>query len=1350
MTATPAETPIAPTPIGALLADLRQRQIRLWREDDQLRFRAAPGALTPELRATIAAHKPELLAALAPTPAAADAPVLSFAQESLWIVEALEPGQPHYQVPLAWRLAGPLDLAALGRALDEIEHRHAVLRTVFRPDASGRPQPTVQPATPHPLTAQPAQPDALEALLAGEAARPFDLAAGPVWRRTLFQLGADRHTLCITWHHIVCDAWSVGIFVRELNALYRAFRDGAASPLAPLPMQYADLAREQRRAAETPAMQAHLDYWRRKLEGPIAPLALPGDHPRPAHLSHRGAAESRALPLALGQQVRTLARQEGVPPFVFLLAAYQALLARFTGGTDLCVGSPIAQRSRVECEGLIGYFLNMLALRTDASGDPSFRALLGRVRATVFDAYRHQDAPFERVVEELQPVRDASHHPLFQTCFVLEPAGTAALDLPGTSVEAVTLPASTAKFDLTLFLREDGSRLTAVLEYATDLFTAATAQRLLESFEVLLAGVVADVRTPLSRLPLLPAAEEQRILVEWNDTDRAYPSERTLASLFEEVVARHPAAVAVIDAGERVSYRELNERANAIAAHLQNRGLAPGSLVGLPAERSARFLASLLGILKCGGAYVPLDSAEAPERLGRMLAQCDATLDFAALPPGRVAENPTVAAGAGSPACMFFTSGSTGAPKGVVVPHRAIVRLVMNNDYAPFAAHDVVAFAANACFDAANFEIWGALLYGGTLVVVPHDLLLSPPALEQHLTQHGVTVLLLTTSLFNRLAQAAPSMFRRLRHLLFGGEAADAHSVRLVLEHGRPHRLVNGYGPTEAATLAICHPIERLDGPTVPIGRPIANTRVFILDAARQPVPIGAVGEIHLGGPGLALGYHDAPALTAERFVETRFGRLYRTGDLARWRPEGTIDFAGRLDAQCKLHGFRIEPAEIEAAVRALPGVADCRVDLADDRLTAYFIPRPDATPTAEALRRAVTHALPAWMIPTTFVAVPAFPLTRNGKLDREALPATSLPAPFRDAVAPRSLLEEEVAAIWDEVLGRPGGSVTDDFFALGGHSLLAIQLLSRVREKFRVDLPVRRLFETPTVAGLAEFIATRKEPAGPRPSLLTIQRGDPGRAPFFLVPGGWGGEVEFLVYGQLVRHLGSQFPVHGFRARETPPHLTVEALAADYVAEMRALQPHGPYLLGGECVGGVAAYEMARVLAAQGETVALLALLDTGFPSRAARREFCTGERAQDRRRFWEVRVQQPLREHLEKISRLSPGGKLRYLWERSVARAPRPGAGPVLDERKRLAHYPRMLMGHRLAPYAGRLTLLLPSEARESGTESGWTSAPTGGIDIQLLPGDHLSYIREHAATAAAKLRELIEQAERSLPPC
>jgi len=783
-----------------------------------------------------------------------------------------------------------------------------------------------------------------------------------------------------------------------------------------------------------------------------------------------------------------------------------------------------------------------------------------------------------------------------------------------------------------------------------------------------------------------------------------------------------------------------------------------GDLVGLHAERSIGFVAGILGILKAGGAYVPLDEKEPAARLAAMREACAFLLENEPAPEARGASGPLAGEASGkTPAYVLFTSGSTGTPKGVLVLHEAINRLVLNCDFAQFTSEDTVAFASNVCFDAATLEIWGALLNGGRLVVTPRDVLLSPTALSAHLAEHGITAMFLTTSLFNRMAQEAPAMFRGMRHLLFGGESADAASARRVLESGgKPKRLINGYGPTETTTFAVCHLVERVEGNSVPIGRPIANTQVYVLDPALQPVPPGVPGEIYIGGPGVALGYLNEPELTAQRFLNTEFGRVYKTGDRARWKADGILDYLGRADTQIKLRGFRIEPGEIEAALLKHPGIRHAAVTVreanGEKALAAYLVRAPGAAPSEKEIREFLQRRVPAQMIPSFFAWLDAMPLTANGKLDLKALPEPdSAPASGRSIVEPRTEVEAGIAELWTSVLGRNGFSITDDFFTVGGHSLLAIQLLSRLREKFGVDIPARQLFDAPTIEGLAGLIENRKSapsPARTLHSLVPILRGDESRRPLFLVPGGWGGEIEFLAYGQLKMYLGADQPLYGLRARgadgEEEPHGTVAEMAAAYVAEIRTLQPRGPYAIAGECIGGILAYEMARLIEAQGETVDPLILLDTEQPSRANARWFQAKERSENRRKFIEVRIKQPAREHWEKMSHLSLGQKVSYIARRVFRRRAKQSENSYApDERKLLSHYPLLLMQHPLKPYGGRVSLLVNEALYATENVLGWDKVSTGGLDIHVLPGDHLSYIREHAASAAAKLRELIDRA-------
>jgi amino acid adenylation domain-containing protein len=1357
--------------VTELLAELRKRNITVWREGENLRFSAPKGALTPELRAELSIQKTELLAQLdrgadpiAPlTPEQRSAGVpLSLSQERLWVLSQMDPDVANYHISHCWIIRGPLNREVLERSLDEIARRHEILRTAFQTGKDGEPIQVASPFRPRGLPFMLASAADLEGLAAAESARPFDLERGSLWRPILLRLGEEVHALLVIWHHLICDAWSEAIFTRELETLYAAFSEGRPSPLPDLPIQYGDFAAWQRQQATPERLEPHLAYWRKKLGDERPPLALPGDRPRPARQSYRGALASRALPKELWEKAQRIARAEGVTPFMFLRTVFQALLVRYTGETDICIGSPIAQRPRVETEGLIGFFLNTLALRTDFSGDPSFREQLRRVRATTLEAFEHQDASFDKVVEELHPMRQAGHHPLFQVAFVLQPAGSDTPALAGLETTSALPQTQTSKFDLTLFFEETGGALRAMMEYATDQFDAGTIERMLESLELLCEGVVAQPDVPLSRLPILSASDRERVLVEWNRTERPFPEERAVASLFEDWALKTPNATAMIDGGEIVTYGALNARANALARHLQDRGVRTGDLVGLNAGRSIRFVAGILAILKAGGAYVPLDEKEPPGRLAAMREACAFLLEDGPMLEERGDALPTPGDASGkTPAYVLFTSGSTGTPKGVIVPHQAINRLVLNCDFAQLTSKDTVAFASNVCFDAATFEIWGALLNGGRLVVTERDVLLSPTALAAHLVEHGVTAMFLTTSLFNRMAQEAPAMFRGVRHLLFGGESADAASARRVLgSGGKPERLLNVYGPTETTTFAVWHLVERVVGSSVPIGRPIANTQVYVLDATLQPVPPGVPGELYIGGPGVALGYLNEPDLTAQRFLNTEFGRVYKSGDLVRWRVDGVLEYLGRADAQIKLRGFRIEPGEIEAALLKHPGIrhaaAVIREVNGEKALAAYLVRASGAAPGEKEIREFLQRNLPVQMNPSFFVWLDAMPLTANGKLDLRALPEPdSAPLAGVPVVGPRTEVESGIADLWSLVLGRNGFSIKDDFFAVGGHSLLAIQLLGRLRERFGVDIRARQLFDTPTIEALAELIERRKAaplPAGKLHSLVPILRGDESRRPLFLVPGGWGGEIEFLAYGQLKMHLGSHQTLYGLRARGADatedPHRTVEEMAAAYVSEIRTLQPRGPYVIAGECIGGILAYEMARLIEAQGETVDPLILLDTELPSKANARGFHANERSENRRKFIESRIRQPAREHLDKMSHLSFEQMVAYIAKRIFRRRRKqPENSYAPDERKLLAHYPLLLMQHSLKPYGGRVTLLINEAIYATQNVLGWDQVPTGGLDIHVLPGDHLSYIREHAGSAAAKLRELIDRATPTL---
>ncbi|MEW5929507.1 MAG: amino acid adenylation domain-containing protein, partial [Gemmatimonadota bacterium] len=1042
---------------------------------------------------------------------------LSFAQQRLWLVDRLEPGSPAYNVPFAMRLRGVLDTAALRACLDALARRHEILRTTFA-ERHGGPVQVVHPPSPVPLVEldlrglAEAEREAVR-LVEEESLRPFDLGAGPLLRTVLLRLGDEDHVLLFTLHHIVSDAWSRSVLVREVSALYRAFSRGEEPRLPELEVQYADYAVWQRAWLSGKILQEHIGWWKERLAGAPPLLEVPTDRPRAARPSRVLAKHPFVLPAALAQGLRELSRREGTTLFMTLLAAWQALLSKYSGQDDVVVGTPIAGRNRSETEGLIGFFVNMLALRADLRADPTWTELLGITRTTTLGAYDHQELPFERLVEELSVERSLTHAPVFQAVFSVSPshANGERLELGELSLEPFGGGERAAKFDLNLQFAEAGDALGGGLSYRAALFEAATVGRMAGHLETVLETLVRTPQRRLSELSLLSGAERAQVVEEWNRTERPYPRGVCIHELFEAQAAAHPDAPALVWGDLELSYAGLDARANRLAHHLRGLGVGPEARVGVLLERGPELVVAVLAVLKAGGCYVPLDPGYPAERLRMMLEDSGVRvllsrgdvafaaeaggvpvvlLDEAAdTLAGQPAEAPRSGATAENLAYIVYTSGSTGRPKGVMVAHRHVVQLAVETDYVGFGPGDRVAQASNASFDALTFEAWGALMNGATLVGIPRDVLLSPAAFRETLRAERITTLYQTTALLNQLSREQPDIFAPLREVLFGGQAADADSVRRLLAAGRPQRLLHMYGPTETTAWCSYEQVEQVaaDALTVSVGRATGNQRIYLLDSALEPVPVGVPGEAYVGGDGVVRGYLDRPELTAERFVADPFGaepgaRMYRTGDRLRWQADGRLEFIGRVDEQVKVRGFRIEPGEIEAVLCAHAEVREARVIVREDapgeqRLVAYVVGGADA----DALRDHLRRSLPEYMVPGGFVTLESLPLTPNGKLDVKALPAPEYGVGEDRYVAPRTPAEEVLAGIWAEVLGVERVGVEEGFFELGGHSLLATQVVSRARHAFEVEVPLRALFEAPTVAGLAGRIeALRGEGSGP------------------------------------------------------------------------------------------------------------------------------------------------------------------------------------------------------------------------------------------------------------------------------
>ena len=1046
---------------------------------------------------------------------------LSFAQQRLWFLDQLRPGSAAYNLGYAIRLSGPLDAGALRRTFAALVARHESLRTTFAV-VGELPVQVIAPAAAHdlPLTdlsALPAAAREAEARrLAGEEARrPFDLARGPLLRTTLLRLSASEHVLSLTMHHIISDGWSDAILINEMAALYTALRGGGASPLAELPIQYADYAAWQRGWLQGEALEAQLSYWRKQMAGAPPVLELPTDYRRVATQGLRSATHPLRLPPELTAGLKRLSRGEGATLFMVLLAGFAALLSRHAGQEEVVIGAPIAGRTRAETEGLIGFFVNTLALRVGLGGDPSFRELVGRAREVTLGAYAHQDIPFEKLVEELRPARDLLHSPLFQVAFVWNNVPHEGANVSGLGMTLIEAEAQTAKFDLTLAMAEsaDGS-LSGDIEYRAELFEAATIQRIATHLKILLAAAAADPDARLSDLPLLTDDERRRQLYEWNATAADYPRGLLLHELFERQVQRTPERVALVFADERLSYAELNGRAEVLAGRLRGLGVGPEAAVGVLMERGVGMVVALLGVLKAGGAYVPLDPEYPEERIEFMLADSGAGVLLTQehltgrLPEygGRVVrlgaggevegpegeaealrEGKVPAIAAENLAYVIYTSGSTGRPKGAMNTHAAIVnRLLWMQDEYGLDASDVVLQKTPFGFDVSVWEFFWPLLAGARLVLARPGGHRDPAYLRALIEGERVTVLHFVPSMLGAfLGEGGGAGCGGLRRVICSGEALG-YELQERCHAAVGAELHNLYGPTEAAVDVTSWDCERGGARReVPIGKPISNTQIYILDAWLGPTPVGAPGELYIGGAGLARGYVGRPDLTAEKFIPDPFnpvagGRLYRTGDVARYGADGAIEFLGRVDHQVKIRGFRIELEEIEAVFRAHPSVKELVVVAREDevlekRLIAYLVAEAPDPPDVGELRRYAQRQLPEYMMPAAFVLLDELPLTASGKIDRRALPAPERQRAETAYTGPRTDVEERLSNIWADLLQIERVGVHDNFFELGGHSLLATQMVSRIRQAFRVELPLQVLFESPTVGELSRAIAAAR-----------------------------------------------------------------------------------------------------------------------------------------------------------------------------------------------------------------------------------------------------------------------------------
>jgi amino acid adenylation domain-containing protein len=1298
---------------------------------------------------------------------------LTFAQQQLWLHAQLAPNTALYNEPLTLRHRGPLNVSVLERAFSEIVRRHEAWRTTFHV-VDGEPVQRVLAPFPVELSevdlralASADREEEAVRLATADARLPFDLARGPLFRAKLVRLDEEEHRLYVTLHHLIFDGFSgYRVFLPELVALYDAFSQGLSSPLPEPPFQFCDFALWQREQMRGSALEPHMEYWRKQLSGPLPSLHLPMSGPAPAIQTFGGAMHSVSLPLALSESLRELCRQEGVTLFMTLLAAFQVLLYRYSGQEDILVGSNTAGRRHPGSENLLGYFLNTVPLRADLSGDPTFLELLDRVRGVTLDALSHDEVPLDRLIAELQPERDPHRNPLFQILFSLEPPLSPVA--PEWDLTCIEVETGATKFELCMVLDDRVEGLLCRLIYNTALFYAGVVRRIAGHWQTLLEAIAVDPGRHISEFPILTAAERQQILVEWNDTAQPY-TPVPVHELFHKEAQKKPHATAVRCGHEELTYGELDRRAAGLAHVLQTMGVGRNVPVALCLDRSVEMVVGILAVLKAGGAYVPLDSANPRQRMELILEDCQPKVLLtqrnsvgAAMSVGV----PTIFIDAGSSekggelgaavsnpgarpedlAYILYTSGSTGAPKGVQVTHRNLAystreRLSYYKD-----SPERFLLLSSYTFDSSVAGIFHTLTTGGTLVIPPEEFRWETEQLTSLIFENKITHTLTFPSLYGEIldsAGAGADRLHSLRSVIVAGEACPRQVVNLHYEILPQASLFNEYGPTEATVWSTVFECEPGGGESsVPIGRPIPNTRVYVLDRHLQPVPSGVPGELYIGGEGVARGYLNQPLLTEKKFVRDCFSsssesRLYRTGDLTRYLPSGDLEFLGRSDLQVKIRGLRVELDEIETILGQYPAVREVAVvpktqSSGDAILAAFFVAHPgQSTPTSE-LRAFLRTRLPSYMIPSKFQFLDSLPRTSNGKVDRQRLASMEIlgPEPIAEIRGPRNEVERRLLAIWKDVLKTSSDDVTQDFFELGGHSLLAAKLLVRIEKEFRTTLSLAFIFQSPTIAQMAETLRVARQTLRDR-AIVPIQRKG-SLPPLFWVRGG----PRFRL---LAQKLGPKRP---FLAVDLPyadgiqlpmPH-RLEDIAAYLVRAIREVQPRGPYYLSGLCVNAVIAYEIAQQLVRQGETVALLAMLDAH-------------NHAYYKNPFKDGRYTARFKYHFANLLRMDSSETAVYLRdrldearrkiERITWRLTADRKGHTDDFRNTDSIVHPAFSRYEPQPYPGKIVLLQSSEWPKSpyfDFKLGWEDL-AGGIDFYRIAGDHAYMFDEPNVDAVAQ---------------